>query len=39
MKLGKTNTLDSVTQEENSSLIKIDVEGHEIEVLQGSSNT
>ena len=36
----KTNTLDSVTQEEKTpSLIKIDVEGHEIEVLQGSSNT
>ena len=36
----KTKTLDSVTLgEKTPSLIKIDVEGHEVEVLQGSSNT
>ena len=36
----KTATLDSVSLGEKiPSLIKIDVEGHEIEVLEGSSNT
>ncbi|MDA8807013.1 FkbM family methyltransferase [Opitutales bacterium] len=36
----KTETLDSVVSEDkNPSLIKIDVEGHEIEVLQGGRNT
>jgi FkbM family methyltransferase len=36
----KTNTLDSVFSDDKTpSLIKIDVEGHEIEVLQGGRNT
>jgi FkbM family methyltransferase len=36
----KTETLDSVViQDRTPSLIKIDVEGHEIEVLQGGRNT
>ena len=36
----KTETLDSVViQDRTPSLIKIDVEGHEIEVLQGGKNT
>jgi len=36
----KTNTLDSVVSDDNNpSLIKIDVEGHEVEVLEGGSNT
>ena len=36
----KTKTLDSVLRQDRSpSLIKIDVEGHEIEVLQGGKNT
>ena len=36
----KTRTLDSVFLEDKTpSLIKIDVEGHEIEVLQGGTNT
>jgi FkbM family methyltransferase len=36
----KTQTLDSVAKEDKiPSLIKIDVEGHEIEVLDGGKNT
>ena len=36
----KTNTLDSVvSKDKDPSLIKIDVEGHEFEVLQGGTNT
>ena len=36
----KTNTLDSVLLDNKTpSLIKIDVEGHEVEVLQGGTNT
>ena len=36
----KTETLDSVVSEDKTpSLIKIDVEGHEVEVLQGGRNT
>ena len=36
----KTETLDSVVRQDSSpSLIKIDVEGHEVEVLQGGRNT
>ena len=36
----KTKTLDSVVLEDKTpSLIKIDVEGHEVEVLQGSLDT
>ena len=36
----KTETLDSVVRQDRSpSLIKIDVEGHEVEVLQGARNT
>lgn len=36
----KTNTLDSVVSDDKTpSLIKIDVEGHELEVLQGGRNT
>ena len=36
----KTNTLDSVVSDDNNpSLIKIDVEGHEVEVLHGGKNT
>jgi len=36
----KTETLDSVIRQDRTpSLIKIDVEGHEIEVLQGAINT
>ena len=36
----KTETLDSVIRQDRTpSLIKIDVEGHEIEVLQGGRNT
>ena len=36
----KTNTLDSVVSDNNNpSLIKIDVEGHEVEVLDGGKNT
>jgi FkbM family methyltransferase len=36
----KTETLDSVSLgEKTPSLIKIDVEGHEVEVLEGSRNT
>jgi FkbM family methyltransferase len=36
----RTETLDSVVrQDKTPSLIKIDVEGHEIEVLQGGRNT
>jgi FkbM family methyltransferase len=36
----KTNTLDSVFSDDKTpSLIKIDVEGHELEVLQGGRNT
>ena len=36
----RTETLDSVVRQDRTpSLIKIDVEGHEIEVLQGSRNT
>ena len=37
----KTETLDSLLRQEDRtpSLIKIDVEGHEIEVLQGGRNT
>jgi FkbM family methyltransferase len=36
----KTRTLDSVAKEDKiPSLIKIDVEGHEIEVLDGGKNT
>jgi len=36
----KTNTLDSVVSDDNNpSLIKIDVEGHEVEVLEGGRNT
>ena len=36
----KTNTLDSVvSKNKDPSLIKIDVEGHEFEVLQGGTNT
>ena len=36
----KTNTLDSLVSDENNpSLIKIDVEGHEVEVLEGGRNT
>ena len=36
----KTETLDSVVKQDRiPSLIKIDVEGHEIEVLQGGRNT
>jgi len=36
----KTETLDSVVSEDKTpSLIKIDVEGHEVEVLQGGKNT
>ena len=36
----KTETLDSVVRQDRTpSLIKIDVEGHEIEVLQGGKNT
>ena len=36
----KTNTLDSVvSKDKEPSLIKIDVEGHEFEVLQGGTNT
>ena len=36
----KTETLDSVVRQDRTpSLIKIDVEGHEIEVLQGGRNT
>ncbi len=36
----KTNTLDSVISDDNNpSLIKIDVEGHEVEVLEGGRNT
>lgn len=36
----KTKTLDSVVRQDRTpSLIKIDVEGHEIEVLQGGKNT
>ena len=36
----KTKTLDSVVSDENNpSLIKIDVEGHEVEVLEGGRNT
>jgi len=36
----KTKTLDSVVRPDRTpSLIKIDVEGHEIEVLQGGKNT
>ena len=35
----KTNTLDSVvSKDKDPSLIKIDVEGHEFEVLQGGTN-
>ena len=36
----KTKTLDSVVSDENNpSLIKIDVEGHEVEVLEGGRDT
>ena len=36
----KTNTLDSVVLDNKTpSLIKIDVEGHEVEVLKGGTNT
>ncbi len=36
----KTETLDSVVRQDRTpSLIKIDVEGHEVEVLQGGRNT
>ena len=36
----KTETLDSVVRQDRTpSLIKIDVEGHEVEVLQGARNT
>ena len=36
----KTETLDSVVRQDRTpSLIKVDVEGHEIEVLQGGRNT
>ena len=36
----KTKTLDSVvSKDKDPSLIKIDVEGHEFEVLQGGTNT
>jgi FkbM family methyltransferase len=36
----KTRTLDSVASDDKTpSLIKIDVEGHEVEVLQGGINT
>ena len=36
----KTETIDSVVRQNRPpSLIKIDVEGHEIEVLQGGKNT
>jgi FkbM family methyltransferase len=36
----KTNTLDSVVSDDNNpSLIKIDVEGHEVEVLEGGRDT
>jgi FkbM family methyltransferase len=36
----KTKTLDSVISDDNNpSLIKIDVEGHEVEVLEGGRNT
>jgi hypothetical protein len=36
----KTKTLDSVVSDDNNpSLIKIDVEGHEVEVLEGERNT
>ena len=36
----QTKTLDSVVVEDKTpSLIKIDVEGHEVEVLQGGTNT
>ncbi len=36
----KTKTLDSVVSDDNNpSLIKIDVEGHEVEVLEGGRNT
>ena len=36
----KTETLDSVVRQDRTpSLIKIDVEGHEVEVLQGGKNT
>jgi len=36
----KTETIDSIVSEDkNPSLIKIDVEGHEVEVLQGGRNT
>ena len=36
----KTETLDSILRKDRTpSLIKIDVEGHEVEVLQGARNT
>ena len=36
----KTETLDSIVRKDRTpSLIKIDVEGHEVEVLQGARNT
>ena len=36
----KTRTIDSVVLDDKTpSLIKIDVEGHEVEVLQGGTNT
>jgi hypothetical protein len=36
----KTETIDSVAKADKTpSLIKIDVEGHEVEVLQGGRNT